>query len=273
PRAILSGRVLDENGEPMQGVSVEPVPASSENGTSLIQEMNASIARESGTDDRGEFRITLTPGKYYLKANSRGGRYSGATERRNDGSELPPYGTTFYPSISSQGRATVVEAIGGKDVAGLEIRLTRQPASSIAGIVTGVPEGGARPMVNAQQIVEGKGGQGESRNTTAAPDGKFSISGLQPGRYRVWAIYSNGKTKLGSLATEVMVDSGETPLTLALVSMAEVSGKLVMEGDAGTAMAKLWVRLDPVESGINRGERGQTDAENNFQISGLRAGT
>src|SRR5262249_33096962 len=115
-------------------------------------------------------------------------------------------------------------------------------------------------------------GRGESRNTTVAPDGKFSLTGLQPGRYRVWASYSNGKTRLGSLMTEVMVDSGETPLTLALVSMAEVSGKLVMEVDAGTAMAKLWVRLDPIESSIDRGERGQTDAENNFQISGLRAG-
>src|SRR5262249_21603096 len=156
-----------------------------------------------------------------------------------------PYGATFYPSTSTETRATVVEAIAGKDVGGLEIRLTRQLAISISGIVTGVPEGGARPTVNAQQILEGPSGRGESRNVTAASEGGFSITGLQPGKYRVWANYSNGKMWLGSLTTEVIVDSGDTRLTLALVSMAEVSGKVVIEGDApGTAATKRMVRFN-----------------------------
>jgi len=277
PRAILSGRVLDENGDPMQEISVEAVPVSSDIGTSMMQAMTDAISRSFGTDDRGEFRLTVVPGKYYLKAASRGGpnvRFGGnPTERRNDGSTLPPYGTTFYPSIPAQTRATVVEAIGGKDISGLEIRLIRQQAISISGIVTGAPENGPRPTINAQQIVEGKSGRGESRNASAAPDGKFSITGLQPGRYRVWASYSSGKTRLGSLMTELNVDSGDTPLTLTLVSMAEVTGKVVIEGDAPeTAMPKRWVRFDAIEAAGNRSERGQTDAENNFQIPGLRAG-
>jgi hypothetical protein len=155
PRAIVSGRVVDENGDPVQGVNVEAVAVPPE---SMSLSMMLGADRERATDDRGEFRLTVVPGKYYVKATDRGNlgnQFGTSPERRNDGSVAPPYSPTLYPSTAVMGRATQVEAIGGKDSAGLEIRLTRQQGLSITGIVTGIPEGGGRVNVQVRQLRDG----------------------------------------------------------------------------------------------------------------------
>src|SRR5215471_358268 len=63
PRAILAGKVVDENGDPVQGIQV---------GTVVVPPATESIVMMStpsfGTDDRGEFRLSVAPGKYYLRA-------------------------------------------------------------------------------------------------------------------------------------------------------------------------------------------------------------
>src|ERR1043165_9187613 len=128
PRAVLSGRVIDENGDPMQGVRVETVALPPE----LVSLMQGGQSGQ-GTDDRGEFRIIVAPGKFYLRAW--GGSSGDPVEHRADGSTLPPYSPTFYPSTPVKSRAIAVEAVGAKETAGLEIRLTRQQGISISGIV------------------------------------------------------------------------------------------------------------------------------------------
>jgi len=61
PRAVIAGRVLDEFGDPMQNVDVEATPV-----------VPAPQLDEPGmgdrTDERGQFRMTGAPGKYYVKA-------------------------------------------------------------------------------------------------------------------------------------------------------------------------------------------------------------
>src|SRR5262249_45112024 len=123
PRAILSGRVLDENGDPVQGATVEPVALPPER-MSFSQMVNNSMEGGRSTDDRGEFRLIVVPGKYYVKATVRGspgGPFGGqSTERRNDGAMVVLYAPTFYPSTAVRGRATILEAVGGREASGLE---------------------------------------------------------------------------------------------------------------------------------------------------------
>lgn len=59
----ISGRVIDERGEPVVGVQVGALPRRG-NGTSLV---NARGVRQAATDDRGAYRITdLPPGAYVV---------------------------------------------------------------------------------------------------------------------------------------------------------------------------------------------------------------
>src|SRR5580692_7657376 len=180
PRAMILGRVVDEYGDPVAGVGVQvqPVPPDRESGEFFAPWGNP-------TDDRGEFRILTAPGRYYLQASPDRFGDGGAPEIRSDGSNSAPYVLTYYPSAADARSAAVVQAAPGQDVAGIEIHLRRGAAPvhalTIAGTVTGVPEG-ARANVMLR-FGESSGKLYNARSSETAPDGKFSFGGLQPASY------------------------------------------------------------------------------------------
>jgi hypothetical protein len=86
PRSVLSGRVVDEYGDPLAHVTVLSTPADPND-----EMLNIFGAQRPQTDDRGEFRLTMAPGKYYLKAES----YENSNELpeiRTDGTSEAVYG-------------------------------------------------------------------------------------------------------------------------------------------------------------------------------------
>lgn len=244
PRAILAGRVVDENGDPVQGAVLETVAAPPSVQTVLLFAMG-----QSATDDRGEFRLVAALGKYYLKA-SPPGELGGGIERRNDGSRTAAYATTFYPSGAVRERGTVIEAVGGKETGGLEIRLAKQEGFRISGTVTGIPseDGPAHVMLNAFSE-----GSPFGRGIRTQLDGTFEFPGMLPGTYHLSASAQRGKVQFTTRNVEVQVVGGDpAPVTLSLVSGAEVSGTLTIEGDQpGEFSGKLMVRLEPVDPNSN----------------------
>jgi hypothetical protein len=276
PRALLSGRVVDEYGDPVQGVFVQlrPAPPDPEP-ASLFGTLR------SPTDDRGEFRIFTSPGRYYLQASPQSYYMSGPPEIRTDGTSGAPFAATYYPSATSTSGAGIVQAAPGQDVAGIEIRLTRAAGaagrgSTIGGMVTGIPEGGrANVTLRSGDSPERLYG---GRTTAAGPDGKFSYTGLQPAYYRVFAEYSSGKTRLRSQVVDFQLSGSDTSnLSLILAPGEELAGVLAVEGDKppGAPAEKFSVYLDPADSsfGAAGGEAaGEVDKEGSFRISNLFAG-
>jgi protocatechuate 3,4-dioxygenase beta subunit len=271
PRAVLSGRVIDEAGDPVQGLRVQAVAVSPEIAPAVL-----APAPNFPTDDRGEFRILGVPGKYYLQVAPNSPNGSDRPEVRSDGTSEVVYGTTFYPSSLRKDRATVVEAIAGKDVGGLEIRLARQQQGlSISGVVSGIPEGSNRPYV-ILWFGEKAPSVTSARNTAAAADGKFKFESLQPGFYRISAQYSDGKTTFATRSMEWTLENTDVSnVDLRLVPGLEVSGKVRMEGDPGTPAPKGTVKLDPVLGymmGNLQRSGGELDADGMFRIKGIGPG-
>ena len=264
PRAILSGRVLDENGDPVQGAQVRAVDVSPDSGPQVIPPVP-----NLGSDDRGEFRIVGAPGKFYLQADV-GRQTSDRQEVRADGSSVGDYGTTFYPSATARNRASVVEAIAGKEVGGLDIRLQRQrTGGGIHGTVSGLPDRSMASVV--MQFGEDPIKITGSRSTTTSPDGKFSLPGGQPGYYRFYAMAGAGTDFLVSRAVEVQFESGDMPpVDLVLAPAMELTGTLGFEGDPpGKPVEKYPVRLEPVGpgGGFGRGSSGETDRDGAFHLN------
>jgi hypothetical protein len=272
PQAVISGRVVDEAGDPVESVGVQTVPATP-GSTPIILAPIPNL----GTDDRGEFRLVVAPGKYYVQAtlsNSRSAQEG--PEIRSDGTSEAIYGTTFYPSAVHKERGTVVEAVAGKDAGGIEIRLARQQQGlSISGVVSGFPEGPARGFVSmrsgesAQQMFSGRG-------TSIGADGKFRFDGLQAGFYRVMAQYDDGKTQLVSRSMEWQLENSEIAnVELVLLPPLELSGSVKMEGEAaGAAAPKRTVKLEP--KGFFMGNLGMTggavDGSGAFRIGNIAPG-
>ena len=272
-QAAIAGRVTDEYGDPVQGVPVQTQAAVSK------QPQNFMFGgRNVMTDDRGEFRLTTAPGKYYVKA-AQFNPQSGPLETRTDGTAGGPFIGTYFPNAANTEAASVVEVTAGQEVAGVEIRMLRSgPAGgpahalTVSGMVIGTPDSGRANVM--LRFGDKPGEVYNGRGAATGEDGKFLFTGLQPGYYSVVASYSQGKTSLHSHALEFHLEADQTGLQLTLAPSEELIGKLELVGDATAGQAeKHTVRLEAAGWGNNFGEAEPAAAEvgqdGSFRIGGI----
>jgi hypothetical protein len=241
PRAVIQGRVVDENGDPVPFAQVEPVPVDKDAPVA----MRLTGPAWARTDDRGEFRISGGPGKFHLKATPQRGPGGPAPENRADGSTEAVYGVTFYPSAATADRAAPVEAVSGRDVSGIEIRLLRQRNASITGIVSGAPPGNVNAMVmlrwgdSADRLYS-------STSNQAGPDGRFRFQPVPAAQfYQVSATYAIGNVRLRSQNADVRLDGDAAEVHLQLAAGGELAGSIEIAGDApGTPVEKRTIQLE-----------------------------
>jgi hypothetical protein len=276
PRAVIVGRVVDDSGDPVQRVEVMALPVQSDHelGPAFFSRPMAA------TDERGEFQILASPGRYYLQASPRMPDSSVPPEIRPDGSLPASYTVTYYPSAPEAGSATVVEAAAGQDVSGIEIHLRHSapagPVFSVSGLVVGIPAG-VRATVTLQ-FGESADALYDARSSVTDPDGKFSFSGLHKASYSVFARYSPGKTKLQSQSVDFNLDGDDrTGLQLNLKAGEDLTGTLEMAGDTPSdALAqKLTAYLRPAVNGFIEGAdipSAETGKSGAFRLTNIHPG-
>src|SRR5579871_5883872 len=98
--AVLTGRIVDEFGEPLTGVQVATVRSVVVNGTRRM----TPTGRTSSTDDLGEFRIFgVPPGQYYVQATWR--RPGGIANPNAPASDRTGYPVTYFPGTTELANA------------------------------------------------------------------------------------------------------------------------------------------------------------------------
>ena len=134
PQGVISGRVLDEDGEPLDDVSVQPMIFKYQRGRRQL----VPVAGES-TNYLGEFRLhNLRPGKYVVSASRTSPYNIGGPERIVGSAQaVAPvdegYVTTYHPSVISPSNANQVEIAAGAQVSGINITLIRARTVRIKG--------------------------------------------------------------------------------------------------------------------------------------------
>jgi len=251
PEITITGRVVDEFGDPVQGVDVRAVSASE------IQPYGL-WAMHDDTDDRGEYRIVGMPGKYYVEASVHPLETSGAPEIRTDGSLTTAYAATYYPGALAKERAKIVEAAAAQELAGIDIHVAHRKSLKISGTVTGIHEGdtgtaraetgAARATVTIRLSANGA----EAADTTvAASDGSFAFGGLAPSEYSLEATYPSAVSgeSLRSPIVKATVETDDATVTLSLTAGEKMPGTLQTENNAphGGDREHLTVRLAPVD--------------------------
>jgi protocatechuate 3,4-dioxygenase beta subunit len=260
PEALISGRVLDENGDPLQGASV---------GISQVDGESIVPPEASNTDENGAFRARGAPGKYYVEASPPPNRLESDAGReiRANGAAPGVHVATWFPDTTSKDRAAIVEAVAGHETGGIDIRLARQTPLRISGVVKGIPEGTTQTMI----VAEGEPGlsqQGPGM-TTAGPDGKFTFAGLLSGTYRIMVLDAGG---LVSRRVKVELnDADVTDVELTLQGPEKLGGILEMPGDRAKSIVALDQAGEP-EFPTRQPEGGEVDKNGAFIISGLFPG-
>lgn len=221
---VVEGRVVDQNNEPVERVTVMM-----KGYRSLAGEGRLLPFGRDETDDRGQFRIFgIPPGNYYLSVSPR-------PFIRDPRREIPSFAPTYYPGVLRIEEASRIEVTAGGEVGGFNITVIEAFTFSVSGRVF-TAEG--KPAYSAWIMSMKESGNDLSSmmgpNTSSDLQGEFKVSGLLPGRHRLYARAGGSEDAQMASATVDVVDRDLSGLTLVLGKGAEVTGRIVVEGEAST---------------------------------------
>jgi protocatechuate 3,4-dioxygenase beta subunit len=225
--AVISGRVTDEDGDPMSGVRI--IVQKKKPGKSTRE----SVASE-GTNDLGEYRVSgLFPGQYWIVAipppDMRD--YEKQPEKPPQGdnqNEIQPdtrYVTTYYPGTYDGLQASAVTLKAGDE---MPVNFALVPARTyrVRGIVTGLVAG----QKAAVELVPKAGDS--IRASEVGPDGHFEVRGVGPGSYVVGAAVGTDSQSLSVHQDISVVAADVEGVRLTPLPSFSLSGRLQIDGRA-----------------------------------------
>ena len=128
PDGVISGRVVDQDGDPLRNAGVEVLHYSY-----LYGRRQLSGVRSAVTNDRGEYRAYgLPPGSYYLRASAPpAGGIVMNNERPRRTQPARSFAATFYPDAREAAQTAPLELKPGAELTNVDIRLLREMVYSV----------------------------------------------------------------------------------------------------------------------------------------------
>jgi hypothetical protein len=268
PFGVITGKVVDEDGEPLRNVSVQALVYDYSRGVKVLQ------GRGYGeTNDRGEYRIfDMVPGRYVIHAMLREAPVGPPQTHRNV--QEWGYPTLYYPGSSDPSQATSTQVSPGAEVSGIDFKIPRIPAYHIRGTLVGTPQGAPRNRIQ----VSACGGIATTDNmnqfgATVQPDGTFDVIGILPGTWCVMFAPRNGQGAISyARETVTVTDQSVDGVNLMLQEVAATPGAIQVDGQADQPPS-FGVSLQPLQPTANfpRNLNGPVK-DGAFSISGATPG-
>jgi hypothetical protein len=325
----IMGTVVDEQGEPVFGQQVRVYRYVRRSGERTLQSAGTDV-----TDDRGQYRIpVLLPGEYIVSTFPRESPSDAAIEDLKRAAESmaasaragadeqmlvrlkedisrardikadetsESYAPVYYPGTTQASGAQSIMIEVGQERAGVDFQLQLVRTAKISGVVTAA-DGGALAstiiaLADADQIVPGV----TARTARPDADGRFTIGGVPPGRYVIFARAASmtsfnvqgptpespvikttstlGTTQFWAMS-DVLVDGRNVPdLALTMQKGMTVSGVVRTDSSGGQTfdLARVRVSLSLVgPAGLGNlipDVPGTADAAGRFSIAGAVPG-
>jgi hypothetical protein len=236
PTAVITGRVSDGCGDPAACVHVVAAYASYARDPS----MTLVPARETTTDDRGEYRFYGLPaGRYFVAAQIQFAEAAvtppstpvapGSVCEAPAGN-LWPY--LYYPGATTPGGASVISLAQGQEAAGIDFSVQPVPVYEISGDLKG-PNWTSGPRGVRLVLLPAKGGLGivppSGRTNLSGDSGHFRITGVPSGSYVLWAVAPGGLPLYTAFAPITVTNAAVTGVSLEPAGNWTVSGRLNVE--------------------------------------------
>jgi len=264
PMTELSGKVTDENGDPMADVTVRPMRAQTVlNGR--LRMMHASAAVQTGPD--GTFELSVYTGRWYLSFLPKLPVTAAAVKPDEPDRQ---YITTYFPGAPELPQASGIDA-RGLPVPGLNVRLRKTPVYHVRGKVIGAV------TPNLRIVPTHEGGSGHpsvvDEGQIVHADGTFDITGLTPGEWTLVLCQYGQPETLGRRALRI-TEADLNDLNIAVQSPAAISGMIttVPEEKSKQKPARVsTVRLTALDPLLGSAFAGLND-DGSFIVKGVEAG-
>lgn len=234
---VVSGRILDEFGDPMTGVWVMPMRYMFVNGERRMQPSGAG----GMTNDVGEYRIHgLSPGRYFVSATFR-------NYRANDTNDRSTYAPTYYPGTGNAAEAQRLTIAAGQTIPAVNMTLLPVAAVHVSGVAV---DGLGRPLAGASVNIAERSFSGMfGGGAQVEPDGTFTISGVPPGNYTVRA-YLRASPEVVATADVTVSSADVKDLQIVAVKPSSLRGRVVFDAGAAKRPTPAAVRLNVVRSNV-----------------------
>lgn len=219
-QAAITGRVVDEAGEPLVAISVRAFRRQG------FVDRRLTMTRSAVTDDRGIYRLALLdPGEYVVGvasrnatvplpiAQSRAGTPAGDLSREIGGASLPGtpsaiqlgdqvymlgggtpipptsgerlfvYPPVFYPSVSEPTQASSITLSPGEEREGIDLLVAPVTTVRVSGTVMGIGNNPGLPVRLVPTYQSEIALEGDAPVTVTDGSGAFSFAGVPPGDY------------------------------------------------------------------------------------------
>jgi len=228
PQAVITGRVIDGDGEPVQDVHVQALGLTYVRGRRQLVSVQDSV-----TDDLGEYRLhSLPPNRYLVSASRSGGNsQSQNIDAKNaDATALEEtYAPTYFPNTVDPARAVEISVTEGEQARGIDLTVLHTPTALIRGHVTNSLNARADHSTVVMLFPRDAGGiPSTDRNAAAVPDnmGNFELRGVTPGAYILFAQSGEGSARIPI----DVYGSNINDASLTIVPNLEVRGRMTLDG-------------------------------------------
>jgi hypothetical protein len=233
---VLSGRVVDDLGEPLSDVNVQAQRYQVVQGQRRLVPVGGS-----STNDLGEFRVYgISPGQYYLLATWRN---PGLSVNPNAPFTSPldrmAYPATYYPGTTDSATAQRLTVSVSRETADLVIPMRMMRAARVTGSAEGAD---GKPMPSGMVMAARTTGMGVdiAGNAPLRPDGTFTINALAPGDYTLRVMRPGGPGEGPETATASITLSGEdlADVRLTAAKPTSATGTIIVDPAAASQLPR-----------------------------------
>ena len=272
-QGVVTGRVMDSNGNPLVGASVSLQQTRYANGGRLLV-----AAAAQTTDDRGVYRFAnVSPGRYYVVA-------SDTTNRREETNPNFKSGQlaniqTYYPSAENAEAARPID-VSRDGAQNIDILMRRVATFALRGRVTdeetGAPLAGAGVVIVA---VNGRGTRASGYSRQAGADGAFVFTGVPPASYVLEAgpgVTPPGATRRIGSAEAVVASADVFDVSIRVGNGISIRGTVQLDGGGGlppsffTIPPSVLLEEGPLRAALRL--RGRVLNDGTFTLDAVRPG-
>jgi protocatechuate 3,4-dioxygenase beta subunit len=271
--SIISGRLLDETGDSIEGVNVYAARTMFRDGHRQLVLVGRPQTR---TDDAGQYRILgLTPGSYYVVAMTR----ETWTVTRNSVKEVLGYSPTYFPGTTQTGDARRVTLRVGEEAANTDFALIPGRAARVSGTAF---DSHGRPFktVEVRQETRGEdfGSFGTVVSAAVNADGTFAANSVPPGDYVIGTLTGRDSPDPQVALMPLHVDGVDIDgISLIGSSGGVVAGHVITEDGAVPEIPRLSVTVrepltgqpSPMLLGAFGPPLSQVDGDGAFSVKGV----